>query len=85
MDSRISAIMRAIDVYGETPTVSNRRQTATTLQGYTETGYVVGGRAYGGDYLGCIFPARQLAEAAIEEARTACLVERGRAAWLPAI
>ena len=67
-DPRVRAIERAVHVYGETPTISRAQRTVTTLQGRTETGFVVGGRAHGGDYVGCVYSTRGLAQEAIDEA-----------------
>jgi len=60
-DHRFRAIARAIQVYGDRLAVGPRR-TETTLQGRTETGFVVWGRAHGGDQIGCLFPTRQQAQ-----------------------
>ena len=65
-DHRYLAIKRAIQVYGDRLTVQPRR-TETTLQGRLETGFVVWGRAHGGDQIGCLFPTRDEAQAFIDE------------------
>jgi hypothetical protein len=67
-DHRDQALARAARVYGDKLRVEPRRYTATTLQGRTERGYLVWGRAHGGDWLGCIFPSMDSARAAIAKA-----------------
>jgi len=62
------ALTRAVEVYGDTLAVEPEPQTVTTLQGRTERGYIVYGRAYGGDPLGCVFRTKAQARAAIAKA-----------------
>jgi hypothetical protein len=42
--------------------IEPRRRTVTTMQGITETGWIVYGRAHGGGDLGIVFPSEQEAQ-----------------------
>jgi len=62
------ALHRAVHEYGDHLSIEATKRTVTTLQGNTETGWIVWGRSHGGDDLGCAFPTRQDAEVAIARA-----------------
>ena len=66
--ARDRALHRAVHQYGDYLRIEPTKRTVTTLQGQNETGWLVWGRAYGGGDLGCVFPNRTLAEAAIAKA-----------------
>ena len=58
---------RAVRQYGDRLRVESKRATVTTLQGGQETGWIVYGRAHGGDDVGIVFPGpRQDAQDAID-------------------
>jgi hypothetical protein len=61
------ALEHAVRRYGDRLHVEPRRATVTTLQGGQETGWIVYGRAHGGDDVGIVFPGpRQDAQDAID-------------------
>jgi hypothetical protein len=66
VDSRAKTLIRAHEVYGDALRVSRRQYTVDTLQGVRETGYIVYGRAYGGDFVGCVYPRRSDALAVVD-------------------
>ena len=66
--ARDRALHRAVHQYGDHLRIESKRRTVTTLQGVTEAGWVVWGRAHGGDNLGCVFPNRRDARDAIAKA-----------------
>lgn len=66
-DARFLALQRAVDRYRDTLFIDGR-QTQQTLQGTIETGFVVWGRAHGGDQVGCLFSTRREAAAYIAAA-----------------
>lgn len=67
MDAKHSALVRAVEVYGDKLAVGPRRR-EQTLQGNVESGYCVWGRSHGGDPLGCLYRTRNAARAAIAAA-----------------
>jgi len=68
-EARDRALSRAVHEYGDHLRIEPAKQTVTTLQGQTETGWIVWGRADSGDDLGCVFPNRTLADIAIAKAQ----------------
>jgi len=67
-EARDRALYRAVHEYGDHLRIEPAQRTVTTLQGHTETGWIVWGRADGGDDLGCVFPNRISAQIAIANA-----------------
>jgi hypothetical protein len=59
------SLRRAVYQYGEQLRIEPKKRTVFTLQGREETGWIVWGRAHGGDEVGSVFPSRQDAETAI--------------------
>ena len=57
---------RAVRQYGDHLRIEPRRKTVTTLQGNTETGWLVYGRAHGGGDVGVVFASRLEAQATID-------------------
>jgi hypothetical protein len=68
-EARDRALYRAVHEYGDHLRIEPAKRTVTTLQGQTETGWIVWGRAYSGDDLGCVFPNRTSAQIAIAKAK----------------
>jgi len=66
---QIGALRRAIAQYEQRLRIEPERVTRFTLQGQMETGWLVWGRAHGGDELGCLFATRQDAQDAITLAK----------------
>ena len=52
--------------YGDRLRIEPNRMTVTTLQGNTETGWIVYGRAHGGGDVGVVFASRLEAQATID-------------------
>ena len=75
-DHRYGALWRAYHHHKENLRISAKRETHMTLQGREETGWVVNGRAHGGDYLGVIFGSKALAEAYIDSVRDGVMPSR---------
>jgi len=61
---------RAVQQYGDHLRIEPKRQTVTTLQGNTSTGWIVYGRAHGGGDVGVVFPSRLEAQATIDALAT---------------
>ena len=57
---------RAVRQYGDRLRIEPKRKAVTTLQGNTETGWIVYGRAHGGDDVGILFPSKQEAQDVID-------------------
>ena len=57
---------RAVRQYGDHLRIEPRRKTVTTLQGNTETGWVVYGRAHGGGDVGVVFRSKREAQDTID-------------------
>ena len=60
------ALERAVNIYGQVLSIESNRQTVTTLQGNTETGWIVYGKAHGGADLGIVFSSREVAQNTID-------------------
>ena len=52
----------AVLQYGDRLYIEPNRMTVTTLQGNTETGWIVYGRGHGGSDVGVVFPSKQEAQ-----------------------
>jgi len=59
------ALERAVN-YGERLRIEPKRKTVTTLQGNTETGWIVYGSSHSGDGVGILFPSKQEAQDVID-------------------
>ena len=57
---------RAVRQYGDRLYVEPKTKTVTTLQGNTETGWIVYGKAHGGGDLGIVFSTKQEAQDTID-------------------
>ena len=57
---------RAVWQYGDRLHIESKRRTITTLQGNTETGWIVYGREHGGRELPIVFPSKQMAQDVID-------------------
>jgi hypothetical protein len=57
---------RAVRQYGDHLRIEPRRRRVTTLQGNTETGWIVYGRAHGGGDVGVVFGSSLEAQATID-------------------
>jgi len=68
MEPRDRALHKAVHQYGDCLRIEPTKQTVTTLQGQTVTGWLVWGRTYNGGNLGCVYPNHKSAEAAIAKA-----------------
>tara|TARA_R110000824_G_scaffold390252_1_gene586648 strand:+ start:45 stop:287 length:243 start_codon:yes stop_codon:yes gene_type:complete len=60
------ALERAVGQYGDKLRIEPKTKTVTTLQGNTETGWIVYGRAHGGEHLGIVFSTKQEAQDTID-------------------
>jgi hypothetical protein len=63
--AQIRSLRRSVYQYGEQLRIEAAKRTVFTLQGREETGWIVWGRAHGGDQVGNVFSSRQAAETAI--------------------
>ena len=57
---------RAVRQYGDRLRIEPNRMTVTTLQGNTETGWVVYGREHGGGDVGVVFRSKREAQDTID-------------------
>jgi hypothetical protein len=60
------ALEHAVNVYGIQLCIEPNTQTVTTLQGNTETGWIVYGKSHGGDDLGIVFQSKVAAQNEID-------------------